>query len=474
MTPRELECLVAPRVPIDRIVRVLQQIRTSFLRQPVRHLLHLFGAIERTRLEYYITTPPYIRTLRHRIPWTPLIISLLVLLTSGLAVQPVRDAAALTDVAEAYLERPMSYVALAPVSNTLDLLTLLSAKQHIALILALLVIFAGWRVVRGTRAGTSWRAHGVATLVLVAGIAVTYAAVLLLPRPMAYLVSDNANILIADFHSHTSASHGVWATWTVERARSWHRGAGFHVAYVTDHNTVSAAERAVVDNPSPAAAGVTLLQGIEVAWKGEHVGVLGAERTYKGLLTNNMRDVDDQALALASMVGGREPIVIWNHPKDLSRLSAATQIGMSGIRAIEIVNGGPKDMDHVRPMRDSIVAFAERNNIAMTTGTDNHGWGRAAPGWTLMRIHDWRGLQGDALALNIEQAIRNAGVRGTRVVERRVAEPGNATALALTIIAAPMRMLTTISTEERVVWLLWTWLIWVGLWMRKRSQRAGT
>ncbi|MGH7679392.1 MAG: PHP domain-containing protein [Gemmatimonadaceae bacterium] len=412
--------------------------------------------------------------MRFKIPWTPLVISAVVLLSGGLAVQPVRDAAALTDVAEAYLARPTSYVALAPVSNTLDLLTLLSARQHVALVVAALLAFIVWRLARGTRGATSWRGHLVASLLFVGAIALTYAATLFLPRPMAYLVADNANILIADFHSHTGASHDVRDSWTEEDNRAWHRGAGFNVAFVTDHASVSSAERAIVNNPNPAAAGVTLLQSIEVSWKGEHVSIPGAERTYKGLLTNNMRDLDEQALALASMVGGREPIIIWNHPRDLSRLPAATQIGMPGARAIELVNGGPKDMDHVRPKRDSIVAFAERNNIALTSGSDNHGWGRVTPAWTILRIRDWRGLQGDALALEIEQAIRNGGVRATRVVERRVAHAGNPTALALTPIAAPLRMLTTLSNEERVVWILWVWLIWAGVRLRKRARQLET
>ena len=412
--------------------------------------------------------------MRFKIPWTPLVISAVVLLSSGLAVQPVRDAAALTDVAEAYLARPTSYVALAPVSNTLDLLTLLSARQHIALVVAALLAFIVWRVVRGTRAPARARAHVVASLLFVVAVALTYAATLFLPRPMAYLVADNANILIADFHSHTGASHDVRDSWTEEDNRAWHRGAGFNVAFVTDHASVSSAERAIVNNPKPAAGGVTLLQAIEVSWKGEHVSIPGAERTYKGLLTNNMRDLDEQALALASMVGGREPVIIWNHPRDLSRLPAATQIGMPGVRAMELVNGGPKDMDHVRPKRDSIVAFAERNNIALTSGSDNHGWGRVTPAWTILRIMDWRGLQGDALALEIEQAIRNGGVRATRVVERRVAHAGNPTALALTPIAAPLRMLTTLSNEERVVWILWVWLIWAGVRLRKRAKQLET
>ena len=42
-----------------------------------------------------------------------------------------------------------------------------------------------------------------------------------------------------------------------------------------------------------------------LGWRGEHVNILGANRFYKGLTTADLRDVDEQALALASLI--REP-----------------------------------------------------------------------------------------------------------------------------------------------------------------------
>ena len=127
-------------------------------------------------------------------------------------------------------------------------------------------------------------------------------------------------------------------------------------------------------------------------------------------------------------------------------------------------------LKRTRASRDRIVAFAESHNIAMTCGSDNHGWGRTAPCWTILLIMDWRGLQGDAFAIRIEQEIRK-GYRATRVIERRVADPGpNLMTLSLTVGAAPFMMLRTLSNEERVVWLLWTWLIWGGVWWWRRSR----
>ena len=200
--------------------------------------------------------------------------------------------------------------------------------------------------------------------------------------------------------------------------------------------------------------------------------ILGAQRQYRGILTPNLRDVDVQALQLASLIPGREPVVIWNHPHRLGRLPTAQGPSTGGVRGIEISNGAPDSMDEVRRERAAIAAAAQQGNLTMTAGSDSHGWGRTAPNWTLMLIYGWRGLAGDALATQIETAIRKGGIGATRVVERRAAEATSGITLASTVAAAPARMLTTLSTDERVSWLIWTWAIAVAAWWFRRRRAA--
>ena len=405
-----------------------------------------------------------------RFPWFALLASVAVVLSSAFAVAPIRDAVTLGEVAEASLMRPLGYVMLAPVSGVLDMLTLLSARQHVALFLGVVVLFVAWRALSAWRFGATRRQHLVSAAVLFAAIVVTYAATAVLPRPMASLVSDNVNILRVDFHSHTAASHDGRPGWTVERNREWHRAGGYDVAYVTDHGVVTAAEQGYVRNPVPAGEGVTLLQGIEVTWTGEHVAILGAQRAYKGILTQNLRDVDVQGLQLASLIPGHEPVVIWNHPHHLERLPAAKGPGTPGVRAIELSNGAPDSMDEVRRKRAAIVAFAEQNNLTTTTGSDNHGWGSTAPNWTLMLIFGWRGMTADALGSQIENVVRKGGVGGARVVERTIADGSDGLALAATPISAPARMLTTLSNDERISWLIWIWALTATMWWMRRRR----
>lgn len=393
-----------------------------------------------------------------------------VILSGAVAASPIHDVESLTDVAEATLVRPAGYIILAPVSAVLDTLTLLSALQHIALVAGAIVLFIVYRAWRGRRpSSTGARGHVKAAAGFLAGLVLVYAATAALPRPMARLEAADAHILVVDFHSHTSASHDGRGGFDASRNRAWHADAGYNVAYITDHGVVTGAEYGVANNPNPAAAGVTLLQGIEVTWTGEHVMIPGAERAYRGILTPDKRDVDEQGLRLASLITRREPVVVWNHPRQLDRLPIATGPSTAGVRAVEIVVGAPDNMDDVRRNRAAILELAEQRNLTLTAGSDNHGWGRAAPGWTLMRVFGWRAMSADSLGLQIERAVREAGFTASRVVRRTVADPGlNRLALAATILTVPTRLLTTLSMEERVVWLLWIWLIAAALWWKRR------
>jgi hypothetical protein len=124
---------------------------------------------------------------RRKIPWVPIAITFAVLLTAAFAVDPIRDAATLGPVGEASLRVPAAYLVMAPLSNSLDTLTLLTVGQHIAIILWAMGIFAAVRVMRARRGGTSIRREAIAAVLLLAGIFVTYATATMVPRPMAQL-----------------------------------------------------------------------------------------------------------------------------------------------------------------------------------------------------------------------------------------------------------------------------------------------
>ena len=75
--------------------------------------------------------------------------------------------------------------------------------------------------------------------------------------------------------------------------------------------------------------------------------------------------------------------------------------------------------------------------------------------------------------LKIEQLIRDGGFKSTRVVERRVADPGsNKVLTAVSVFTVPWTMFRTLSNDERLWWLIWTWLVTGAAWFVKRRQLA--
>jgi predicted metal-dependent phosphoesterase TrpH len=396
---------------------------------------------------------------RLHLPWIAIGITLALLVTAAFAVDPIRDAATHTVVGEATLATPSSYLVIEPLSSSLDTLTLLTVGQHIALILWAIGIFVFIRVYRAHTRETNPKREGVATALFFIGLFVVYAAMAMLPRPMAGLATSDNTVVVLDFHSHTKYSHDGRAGWNEDDVRKWYRGAGVNVAYVTDHATFEGAERAVSSNPGQAGEETTLLQGIEAFYKGEHVNVLSAGRRFRGLLDATMKDVDPEALALASIIPATAPTLIETIPGNLSKVrSIAASDSTAGVSAIEIVDGSPRGLSQTRGKREQIVALADSLNLALVTGSDNHGYGHAAAGWTLMRIPGWRGMPTDSISRRIEDVLRIGRRESTRAVERTVAGSNPIEIL----FAAPVivwRMFTTLSGDERVAWIIWVWAI---------------
>jgi hypothetical protein len=435
--------------------------------------------------------------LYRRLPWLAIGTTLVVLLAAWFAEAPIRDAVTLGPITEAHLELSVGYLAIAPFSDVLDTLSLLGVRQHIAVVISAIVIYILvriWRnrrergetgeisapgVEQARRLPRAGRESGYSALFLLAIVA-TYAVVAVMPRPMAALGSELSDVILsADFHSHTRYSHDGRPGWDPADVRAWHRAAGFDVAFISDHRTVQGAELGIADNPPEAGQGTTLLQALEVVWRGERVNILGAGRTYKGLTTPDLRDVDEQAIALASLLPAREPMVIETLPGNLSKIPFPHGPRTPGVRAIELVDGSPRGLDQTRILRSRIVHLADSLNLALVAGTDNHGWGRAVPGWTLLAIPGWRGMGSDSLAFAIERALR-VGRTATKIVERRIAgelNGGNALELTLSLPIVVWRMFTTLSFDERVMWIIWVWAFYVVTrltvsWRRRRQLRG--
>ncbi|NUQ21852.1 MAG: hypothetical protein HOQ09_12960 [Gemmatimonadaceae bacterium] len=360
------------------------------------------------------------------------------------------------------LRLPGAYLATAPISDLLDTLTLLTPGQHGAIFAWALAAFLAWRALRWRRGpARSWRALARET-VLLALFLVAYAGFyvlgLLVPRPMAALALRDADALAVDVHSHTAASHDGRRGYDAEANRRWHAAAGFAAAYVTDHVDFSGAEAGMARNPARAGDGTVLLPGIESALPGAHVMVLGARRA--------MGVDHDGALDVARIDSARGLITVLAFPARLG--SVPPRLALD---AVEGSDGAPRGLRFTRKHVVQIRDFAAAHHLVRVAGSNNHGWGRTAAAWTVLRIPGWRAMTPDSLDAAIRTTLRR-GV-GARVVLRAVVAPPASNALWIaTPVLVAWDMLRRLSTSERLVWLVWIWGL-VGLralWRRRAAS----
>lgn len=411
------------------------------------------------------SAPPARRRLT-ALPWTAIAVTGLVLLGAAFAIPPVRDAVTLQRVPEVELTFSPAYLLLSPLWDVLDALTLLTVPQHIALLVSLLVVFAAWRVLRARGRRRAGRAaagpaqatlrEGLALLAFLAGFVGLYAIGAMMPRPMAELLREEQMVVAVDVHAHTRHSHDGRPGWTAEDVRAWYGAAGFDAVYISDHRTYDGVIEAQGNNPVQVGQRTTILPALEAVYRGEHVNILSAGRKFSGLTTPDLRDVDTTALALGSSVPGLEPVLVQTFPGDFEEITPAAGMGTAGVRAIELIDGAPRGLRQTRANRERIVRLADSLNLTLVAGSNNHGWGRTAPGWTLFRIAGWQVMSPAELADAIETQIRRGGRAASRVVERVATETQGATLVA-TLPALVWRIATTLTLPQRISWLAWAW-----------------
>ena len=382
----------------------------------------------------------------------------LVLAAWIVAAPPIVDiGGAPTAVARvASLRLPVGYLVLDPLNGLLDALTLLTPGQHLSIFLWALAGFAGWRVWRARGHAPHPRmvlheARALALLLLV--YASVYAVGLLAPRPMAALSLGDRDALAVDVHSHTDASHDGRGGFDAEANRRWHAGAGFAATYVTDHRGYTGAELGALRNPTHAGEGTMLLPGIESALPGAHVMLLGARRS--------MALDRDGALDLARIRATPGIVTVLAFPARLSSVPAGLPLN-----AVEGSDGAPRGLHFTRRHVAQIRDYAESRGLARVAGSNNHGWGRTAAAWTVLRIPAWRAMSAAAL----DSAIRAALLRGAGVsvlLRSTIAPPtSNASWIATPFLLA-WDVDRRLSTVERALWVAWIWAI-AAAWPRRR------
>lgn len=400
-----------------------------------------------------------------------------VLLSALVGPTPLVDAETGRAVHDATLATPATYVVLAPLCTTLDALTALSVQQHIALLLSAIALFVLWRMLRrpaasgvGRGRALPWRmAHEVALGAIALAIWLgVYALGALVPRPMAAIRLRDPDAIAVDFHSHTDASWDARRSFDAAANRAWHAGGGFDAAYVSDHGTYRGARLAAPANPLRAGLGVTLLPAVEVRDHGVHINVLGVRPPAGDTIPGEWdeRTVADPA---------NPPITLLTIPGRLSDFPSGHEWSPARFVAVELADASPKGITEEQRDRARILHLADSLDLATVAGSDNHGWGRTAVAWSVLRIPGWRDLPPAALDRAIRGTLQRDRRYAVRVLERDAPRAGvRPVALAVTAPALVWTLVRNLSRGERVSWCVWLAIGWgVAAVTARRGRRAG-
>lgn len=388
----------------------------------------------------------------------PIVVSAAAVYGSLFPLLPIRDAVTLGAVSHVRLARGPSFVVLSPIYDSWDTLTLLPAGEHLAVLVVALMAYLVWR----WRVADRDRRNVVGREVIRAAIALAlvvtwYVIGALAPRPMASLDVDDPDAVVVDFHSHTDASHDGRPGFSAERNREWHRSSGFDVAYISDHGTYAAVREALAHNPAHAGDGMVLLPAFETRHSGQHLNVLGfsAEGVYGAWPPG----------ALASLTGSTAPPAMLTIPAGMADASTRRRIV-----AVEVVDGSPLGLEFSERRRAELVKLCAALGAAPVAGSNNHGWGRTAPGWTMLRIPGWRSLTPMALDQAILATLAS-GERGRVIVIERASPIAAGESIRVATVSAIVRNpFRTLSLPEQLAWTAWAWAVWWVVPARRRHK----
>ena len=371
-----------------------------------------------------------------------------------------------------HLEVGWDYLVMAPVANVLDTLSLLTLDQHYAVLATLILVCGVWRLVR-RRKRRGWLARagielGVAALSL-AGLLAFYAYGILGLRPMGALVVEDGEVVVLDVHSHTDHSHDGRSGFDAEDRREWHASAGFDAVYVSDHRTWQGYAEGAALNPDRAGEGTVLLPALEIVFEGKYASALGESWRYRRAVDDNYLSADTLYRMLDR--GVPRPTLVLTVPGGLDDVPSATPDSI-GYVAIEVNDASPRGLQQSRRDRAKLLRMADSLDLAPVAASNNHGWGRTAAAWTLIRIPGWRSLSPQALGQAIEDRIHADRRDATTVVERRSPYAGESrVALAMTAPAIAWQMFGGMGLAERLSWLAWTWVLALSLAVAPQLRR---
>ena len=381
----------------------------------------------------------------------PVAIALVVLLlaTAIHPLSPLIDAVTGSTPGDVDLERPVTYVLFAPLSDTLDALTFFSQPRAEWALAVWILALAAWGALRRSETPLTWRRRSTRALVGPGVLVLLAVAAVLLPRPVPRLTTEGTvGGTVIDYHAHTNASHDGRPGWTLAKLAAWHERQGFEASYVTDHNVVYDGSL-----PVPEGTSINLLPGVEWSVYGQHVVAIGPVEplprdSFQGSTARMIRifaAIERQGgLSIASL-----PEYWRYHWDDLGAFVAG------GVDGFEIVNCAPKALGFPSNLRRQVLTLAGSHDLMVVGASDNHGWGKVTCVWNV----SLPGAQ---------------GFHTNRVFARPLALVQGDWRPWTAAVTQPWFLLRSLSWSERASWLTWVVIILLYRAMpRREGQGAG-
>ncbi|MGZ3572856.1 MAG: PHP domain-containing protein [Gemmatimonadaceae bacterium] len=385
----------------------------------------------------------------------PLVITASLVMTAVFSLSPLVDINDHGAAAKEILRTSLAYDVVAPFSNVLDALTLLTPAQDVAMFALCAVVALGlWIGTRGRRRAGVVPCGLPRTALCFCGGAVAITGIMLIAvRPMASLALADPDLIAVDFHSHTDASHDGRPGFDPESNREWHSSSGFNAVYVTDHRTFDGALDGLARNPERAGERTVLLPGVELRDGDQHPILLGVDPKRMRITSP-----DWKGAAVEADGGPAAPILLLSLPGNIGRIPASETDGPVRIAGVEAIDGSPRGMAQSARDQNAVIALAQARHLALVSASDNHGWGRTSPAWSVLRIPGWRDMTPSELDIAIRLTIISQGPRAVKVIARRtVPSPRNRLEMAAGGIAVALVMMRTMNVADRLSWVAWSW-----------------
>ncbi len=276
---------------------------------------------------------------------------------------------------------------------------------------------------------------------------------------MASLTVLDPDALIYDSHSHTSFSWDGRKAFTPEKNLEWHHEAGFHAAFITDHNRVDGVSRAKINFDAQGRQGTIPLSGEEVSLQNCHLAVIGnayeiSNSTYDGSIPGTHK--------FLSVMKSSHALVIASLPEYWFYQWKTKPFFINwGIHGFELINSPPVSMDFPPSMRSEILALCREKHLIMTGVTDNHGWGSTVYVWNVTRLPGWRALSREKLDTVLIEHLRKEKDNANQIFVRVKAEPkDNLLWLAVDPLRQFWEAARSLPLSHCASILVWIWIPW--------------